>query len=272
MRNPKVSVLMSIYNNDSSIDASIRSIVDQTFQDWEMILINDASTDESLSKLLNWQQIDSRISVYSNNINLGLAASLNNALKESTGQYIARMDGDDVALPERLKKQVDFLNENEQYAIVSAGCILYDDAGEWGMRIGKAIPQKCDFLWGSQFLHPAAVIRRKALLMVDGYRVCKDTLRTEDYDLFMRLYAKGYIGYNISEPLLYYFENRKPRRVKFFLQCSEVKVRYSGFKELGLLPKGWPYVLKPLLVGLMPGRLKRRLQERKSNTVKGDKS
>ena len=271
MDSPKVSVLMSVYNNDASIDASIQSIVDQTFQDWEMVLINDASTDESLRKLLEWQRQDSRISVHSNSTNLGLASSLNKALQISAGTYIARMDGDDVALPERFKKQVKFLDEHEHYAIVSAGCILVDDAGEWGMRIGKETPQKRDFLWGSQFLHPASMIRRAALVMAGGYRVCKDTLRTEDYDLFMRLYAKGYTGYNLREPLLYYFENRKPRKIKFSLRLSEAKVRHRGFKELRLMPRGWPYVLKPLLVGLLPGKFRRRLQERKSNVLKGGK-
>lgn len=265
MNAPKISVLMAIYNNDASVDASIRSIVNQTFGDWEMILWNDASTDASLSKLKLWQAKDSRIKVYSNRCNLGLAASLNKAFQKSTGEYIARMDGDDVAHPQRFIKQVDFLNANDQYAIVSTGCILFDKSGEWGTREGKTTPQKKDFLWGSQFLHPAVMMRREALARVGGYRVCKETLRTEDYDLFMRMYKLGYIGYNIKESLLYYFEDRNPKHIKFSLRWSEAKIRFSGFEALGLLPKGWPYVLKPLFVGLIPGKLKRDLQQRKAN-------
>ncbi len=260
---------MSIFNNASCVENSIRSIAEQTFRDWEMILWNDASTDESLKVLLEWQEKDARIRVYSNNSNLGLAASLNLALEKSTGKYIARMDGDDIATPERLARQAEFLDSHAQYALVSSACILYDGSGEWGIRRAKAEPQKRDFLWGSQFLHPAVVMRREPLLQVGGYRVCPDTRRTEDYDLFMRMYAKGYTGYNINEPLLYYFETRKPRRVRFSQRISEAKIRHAGFKELGLLPKGYLYVLKPLLVGLVPGKLKRKLQNR-ANTSKGE--
>lgn len=269
MHSPKVSVLMSVYNNVSSVDASILSIVEQTFRDWEMILWNDASSDGSLDKLLTWQERDDRIKVYSNERNLGLAASLNKALKQSSGAYIARMDGDDISMPDRLMRQVDFLDGNSETAIVSAGCILFDEGGEWGTRNGNPYPQKRDFLWGSQFLHPATVMRREALIAAGGYRVSKDTLRTEDYDLFMRMYALGYRGYNMREPLLYYYEDRKPRRVRFGLRISEAKTRYGGFRQLGLLPGGLPYVVKPLLVGLVPGRLKRKLQKRMSGAAGG---
>ena len=266
---PKVSVIMSVYNNVSSVDASIQSIVDQTFSDWEMILWNDASTDGSEQKLRVWQQRDARIKVYSNGSNAGLAASLNKAFKEASGQYLARMDGDDIAFPDRLQRQVVFLDTHPQYALVSAGCVLFDEQGEWGMRINKDTPEKRDFLWGSAFLHPATVFRRDALMDAGGYRVCRDTLRTEDYDLFMRMYAKGYIGYNIHEPLLYYFENRIPKPVKYAFRRSEAKIRYQGFKLLGLMPKGWPYVIKPLLVGLLPGQLKRSLQKRRPSASEG---
>lgn len=267
MYKPKVSVLMSIYNNASTLDKSIQSIVAQTYEDWEMILWNDASSDSSLDKMLQWAEKDRRIKVYSNVKNAGLAASLNKALEQSSGTYIARMDGDDVAMPDRLQKQVGFLDNHTQYAIVSSGCILFDENGEWGKRVARQYPQKKDFLWGSQFLHPATVLRREALLDVGGYRVCKDTLRTEDYDLFMRMYAKGYTGCNIQMPLLCYYENRIPRRVKYAMRLSEAKIRLKGFKELGLLPKGLPYILKPLLTGLVPGKLKRSIQKRKYNAI-----
>ena len=263
MNNPKVSVLMSIHNNESSIDASVRSIVSQTFADWEMILWNDASTDGSLKRLEEWSRRDSRIKLYSNSRNLGLAASLNLALEKSVGQYIARMDGDDIAMPDRLARQVNFLDTHPQYAILGAACMLFDESGEWGTRTGLAAPQKKDFLWGSQFIHPVTVMRRDALVSVGGYRACRDTLRAEDYDLFMRMYAKGYVGYNLPEPLLRYYEPRGPRHVKYVLRLREAKVRLKGFRALGLMPGGLPFVFKPLLVGLLPGKLKRSLQNRR---------
>jgi glycosyltransferase involved in cell wall biosynthesis len=251
---------MSIYNNENTVDASIRSIAGQTFADWELILIDDASKDGSADKLLAWQAEDKRIRVYANGRNMGLAASLNRALQKAAGAYIARMDGDDISLPDRFQKQVDFLDLHPEFALVSAGCVLFDEQGAWGRRTGKAEPQKQDFLWGSQFLHPACMLRREALAACGGYRVSRETLRTEDYDLFMRMYAQGYKGYNLPEPLLNYYENRKPRRVKLAQRWSEAKTRYRGFKALGLLPGGFLYMMKPLVLWIVPGGLKRKLQ------------
>jgi len=263
MTGPRVSVLMSVYNNVSSVDESIRSIVAQTFSDWEMILIDDASTDGSADRLLRWQERDGRIRVLRNETNAGLAASLNRALNNASGAYVARMDGDDVAMPHRFARQAAFLDQNPDCALVSAGCVLFDEQGEWGRRFGLPRPKKRDFLWGSQFLHPASMMRREALLAAGGYRVSRDTLRTEDYDLFMRMYALGYHGCNLDEPLLKYFEPRRPRRVKLAERWREAKTRHRGFRALGLMPRGFFFVIKPLLTGLVPGRLKRKYQEKK---------
>ena len=267
---PGISVLMAVYNNEKSAGESICSIAEQTFTDWEMIIIDDASTDGTPQILADWARRDVRIRVYSNSENRGLAASLNKALGFSRGGYIARMDGDDVSFPRRFEKQAAFLDSNEQYAIVSSSCVLFDEKGEWGFRGCIERPQKKDFLWGSCFLHPAVMMRRDALISVGGYRVCRDTMRAEDYDLFMRMYAKGYAGYNFKEPLLYYFESRYPKPVSFSARISEAKVRWSGFKELGLLPAGLAYVFKPLAVGMLPRRLKRFLQRRAGGHEEAD--
>lgn len=269
MNRTEVSVLMSIYNNESSVDASIASIVGQTFPGWEMILWNDASTDGSLARLEEWERRDKRIRVFSNRRNLGLAASLNLALEQSSGAFIARMDGDDVSLPERLERQIEFMHGHPEYAILGTGCLLFDGDGEWGERHGVSAPQKKDFLWGSQFIHPSTMMRRDALTSVGGYRVCHDTLRTEDYDLFMRMYAAGFTGCNLSEPLLRYYEKRTPRRVRYAQRISEAKIRWSGFKALHLMPRGLHYVIKPLVVGLIPGGIRRRLQQRRYAARKG---
>ena len=258
---PNVSVLMSIYNNEATVDESISSIVNQTFADWEMILWDDASTDRSAEKLKAWVQRDSRIRFFSNTDNLGLAASLNLALQKARGAYIARMDGDDVSLPGRFEKQVAFLDSHPEYAILGSACMLFDEAGDWGTRTARTAPQKKDFLWGSQFIHPTTMMRRNALAAVGGYRVCPDTRRTEDYDLFMRMYVHGFTGYNLSEPMLRYYDRRVPRPVRYAHRVSEAKIRYQGFKALGLMPAGLLYVLKPLVVGLIPRNLKRRLQQ-----------
>lgn len=265
----RISVLMSVYNNEATAGDSIASIVAQTYADWELLLVDDKSTDGSLRILADWARRDSRIRLIQNDRNLGLAASLNRALNEARGEYVARMDGDDISLPQRFEKQLTFLDAHPEHAIVGSSALVFDRDGVWETRICKELPQKKDFLWGTQFIHPSVMMRRVALLAVGGYRVCRDTLRTEDYDLFMRMYAYGFTGYNLAEPLLRYYDPRKPKRVLYRFRISEARIRWSGFRALRLMPCGLPYVAKPLIVGLIPGGLKRRLQRRRDNWTGG---
>jgi glycosyltransferase involved in cell wall biosynthesis len=253
---------MSIHNDIHTVDRSIASIVCQTYQDWEFLICNDASTDGSMQILLDWAEKDKRISVVENERNIGLAASLNRLLDQARGEYIARMDGDDVSLPGRFEKQVEFLDQNPAYAFVGSSCYLFDETGEWGKRNTIEKPAKENFLWGTRFAHPTVMLRRDALASVGGYRVSRETMRGEDFDLWMRMYARGFIGYNIQEPLFRYYESRNPvRKRKYRYRIDEAIIRAKGYRQLGLLPRGVPYVIKPLLVGLIPYDLKRKIQK-----------
>ena len=111
-------------------------------------------------------------------------------------------------------------------------------------------------LFRSPNVHPTIMIRTEILKEIKGYRVVKETRRAEDYDLFMRLYASGYKGYNIQKELFKYREDHiSLRKRKYRYRIDEAKVRIYGFKKLGLFPKAVPYVIKPLIVGLLPYRL-----------------
>ena len=185
---PKVSVIMGIYNGASSMDDAIVSICNQKYTDWEMILCDDCSTDNTVEKAQQWCQKDKRIHLIYNDHNMGLAATLNHCLQYATGEYIARMDDDDISYSERFCRQVDFLDHNHKYAFVSSIVDCYD--GKEIVRnhfLRKAEPQKRDFLSGTQFVHPATMFRKECLGAVHGYRVERVTRRVEDYDLFMRL-------------------------------------------------------------------------------------
>lgn len=247
---------MGIYNGSQTMDTAIESISSQSFEDWELIVCDDASSDNTWEKLKKWSEKDPRIKVLQNKKNLRLAGTLNKCLSYASGKYIARMDDDDVSYPERLQEQVVFLEEHPEYAFVGSQA-----DGNDGKRIipnywkRKEKPQKSDFLEASQFIHPTVVFRKEALLQVEGYRVVKETRRAEDYDLFMRLYAVGFKGYNIQKPLLRYFID--DRKISYQSRIDEAKVRYQGFKHLGLMPGAWPYVFRPLVVGLIPKKLLR---------------
>ncbi len=256
----KVSVIMGIYNmsmaNKSIVKKAIDSILNQTFQDFEFIICDDGSTDDTYSFIKKITKHDKRVIIIKNKKNSKLAFSLNQCLKIAKGKYIARMDADDISLPTRLEKEVRFLDEHLEYDIVGCNLILINDKGKWGKRIFEERPVNKSFLFTSPFCHPAIVMRREALLKVGAYRVEKITRRLEDYDLFMRMYSYGYKGYNIPE-FLYEFreDNTTYRRRAYKYRIDEVQIRYRGFKSLGLFPKGLIYVLKPLIVGCMPQKV-----------------
>lgn len=250
-RKVKVSVIMGVYNGAASLDRAVQSIVDQSLRDWELIICNDCSTDNTGEKIRDWARKDSRIVYLENKKNLRLAATLNRCIRKASGEYIARMDDDDVSYPDRLEQEVEFLDAHPEYAFVSGQIDGFD-----GQRLipdywhRKEFPQKRDFLSGSQFVHPAVMFRRECLEKVNGYRADASTRRTEDYDLYMRLYAEGYQGYNLQKSLLRYTINTGKDKYRY--RIDEAKVRWRGFCCLGLMPWGLPYVFRPLAVGLIP--------------------
>ncbi|MDF1494088.1 glycosyltransferase family 2 protein [Caproiciproducens sp. CPB-2] len=250
----KVSVIMGIYNCETSLSKSIDSIFNQTYTDWEFIICDDGSTDNSYFIAKEYEQrFPDKFRVIKNYNNLGLAASLNNCIKVAQGKYIARMDGDDISMPTRLEKQVEFLTEHPDYDMVGCSIYIFDDNKLWGERTLKEYPTKEDFLWTSPFCHASILYNSDSLRKAGLYHCEKITLRCEDYDLFMRMYALGMKGYNMQQPLYKVYEGQDAyQRRKYRYRIDEMKVRYRGFKNLGLMPKGFLYVMKPLIVGLLP--------------------
>jgi len=261
---PRISVIMGVYNGAKRMDEAIKSIIKQTFTDWEFIICDDGSIDNTYQKLLEWSKIDKRIFPIRNEVNRGLAATLNHCITYAKGEYIARMDDDDYSYPHRFEKQVNFLDNNKEYAFCSSIVLVYDGVKTYApYKNYKEKPEAKDFLFNSCFIHPATIFRAEELRKAGCYRVAKETSRMEDYDLFMRMYAMGMKGYNIQEPLLRYFINMDAmkNKHKYRYRIDELIVRYKGFKQLGLLPKGLPYVIKPLLVGLIPKKILLMLRE-----------
>lgn len=255
---PKVSIIMGVYNvnNDKKVKLAIDSIINQSFIDFEFIICDDGSIDGSYEYLKSIANIDERIILIRNDINKGLAYTLNSCLNIATGYYIARMDADDICYPTRLEEQVRFLENNRQYDIVGCNAELIDDNGVWGELKHIEIPQKKDFLFGSRFIHPTIMVKKKSYQLVNGYRVSKETIRGQDYDLFMRAYSLGCKGYNIQKNLYQYREDKNAYKKRTYKnRINEAIVRYKGFKQMGLFPIGYIYVVKPLLVGLIPSKI-----------------
>ena len=266
----KISVIMGVYNcqNFYRLKKSIESILNQTYKNFEFIICDDGSTNETYSYLREFSKLDNRIKVLRYSENKGLSYALNYCIKHSSGEFIARQDDDDISHPKRFAKQIDFLKENQSYDFVgSLANVVSNDEKIWGRYQVPEIPQKKDFLWNSPFIHPTIMFRKESLTQVSGYRVLKITRRCEDLDLFMRMYALGIKGYNLQEFLYdYSFENNDKKVYrKFKYRLDEAFVRFYGYKQMNMLIIGIPNIIKPIMVGLIPQRIMYRIKNKIMN-------
>ena len=265
----KVSVIMGVYNckRKDILEKSIDSIIHQTFKDWEFLICDDGSVDDTYQHLLTLSSRDNRIRILHYDENRGLSYALNYCLAETKGIYIARQDDDDISFPDRLERQVKALDSQPNYSMVGTAASIYNDDGVWGNFDVPEYPNKKNFLWNSPFIHPTVMFKKEVLEAVNGYRVAKETRRCEDYDLFMRMYAAGYQGYNIQDNLyLYRSENGNTKHRPMKYRIDEVVVRWKGYKALNMLGKGFPFVVKPIFIGLIPAKLLKVIKNKQYNT------
>lgn len=200
---PTVSVVMPVYNAEKYLALALDSILGQTFCDFELIIVNDGSTDGSMA--IVGSRNDERIVVVDEG-HRGLPASLNRGISAARGKYIARMDGDDIALPARLEKQVAFLEMHPQVGILGTACRLIDAAGG-NLGVVQWPADDLQIRWvsllGTPFAHPTVVMRRETLK--DNGLTYDDAFAEgdEDYDLWTRV-LRYTSGANLAEPLLLY--------------------------------------------------------------------
>lgn len=263
-RIPRLSVIMGVYNiaGLSIFPEAIQSIQSQSLGDLELIICDDGSADRTWEILMATAKQDHRIRLLRSGRNEGLAAALNRCIAAARGTYIARQDADDISDLSRLEKQSRFLNSHPEIQFVGSDTELFDQNGIWRVRQFPAYPHREDFLFTMPFVHGALMFRREALLRGGGYRVARETRRTEDYDLLMRMYAGGMRGANINEPLYRFQEGRDTeKRRKYRYRMDEAVVRWKGFTAMGLMPQAIPYVFKPLVIGLLPADILRRMKK-----------
>lgn len=249
----RISILMGIYNCEKTLEEAIDSLLKQSYKKWKLIMVDDGSQDQTYQIAARYADKYENIYLYKNNNNMGLNYTLNHCLKYADTEYIARMDGDDISMPTRLQKELDFLDMHKEYAIVSSSMIAFDESGEWGIYKHPEYPKKIDFIKGSPFCHAPCMIRTEAIKSVNGYSVEKKLLRMEDYHLWIKLYSKGYKGYNIQEPLYMMRDDRNATsRRKYRYRLNEAYVRKLAIKKLRLPIYGYVYMIRPLIVGLLP--------------------
>jgi glycosyltransferase involved in cell wall biosynthesis len=206
--NPVISVVMTVFNSEKYLAQAINSILTQTHLEFEFIIVNDGSTDRSLEILQQFAARDKRIQLISRG-NTGVAAALNDGLACARGEYIGRMDSDDISLPTRLETQLAFMREHPECIAASCRELTIDPEG-WPIRILPCLlsHEEIDSFHlkglGGGLSGPSAFIRRASIVAVGGYRA--EYLLAEDYDLWLRLAEIGRLA-NLPDLLFCYREH-----------------------------------------------------------------
>ena len=277
MSSPKVSVIMGIYNGEKTMKRAIDSIIEQTFTDWELIICDDCSTDNTYKIAMEYSEKDERVKVIKNDKNMRAAYSRNQCISVATGQYIAVMDDDDICFPERLEKQVKYLDEHAEMSVVGAAAVVFDEEGEKYVRgLGNPYPfvsetKKRPILM--PIIHPTTMMRKKSFDLLKGYRVSPETMRAEDLDLFYRFRLEGMNGYILQEPLIKYHESLKDYKKRTIKAAiGTVKVNKKYFKLFNVPFKYRYFAYKPFISAILPDRFMVWYHKRTVDKKKGKKN
>lgn len=233
---PRLSVVLAVWNGEAYLAESLRSIVAQTFHDWELIVVDDGSTDHTAQILDQFQQEDARIRVYSQP-NCGLIASLNRGLTIATGEYVARMDADDVSMPDRFAVQVEYMDQHQDIGI----CGSWIETFEPGTSEVVKYPSddgaiRCQLIFSSALAHPTVMLRRSVLVQY-SLRYHEQAKYAEDYDLWVRAAVYTRLA-NIPAVLLRYrvHPQQVDRRFAGKMEASSQTIRLSQLTRLGISP------------------------------------
>lgn len=254
-KTPRISVIMSVKNGEKDLHKSISSILNQSFNDWEFVICDDGSIDNTLELLNEYAQRDNRFIILHNDKSMGLAYSLNKCINESHSNILARQDADDSSLPQRFELQYNFVSNHPEYAIVGTSWYNIDgDGSVMGENHPLQKPTALQQVRGGQYMHPSWMMRKDMLAKVGYYTVNKYTLRNQDYHLVMKVLAAGMSLYNMHECLYNYTADdnmirrtRDIRRVKGLMW-----ILWDSYRRNHVPFWCYIFVLKPLVVHLIP--------------------
>lgn len=247
MEHPKVTVLMAVYNGEKYLREAVESIFNQTFKNFEFLIIDDGSTDGSLEILKLYK--DPRICIVKNETNLGLIKSLNGGLKIAKSEYIARMDADDISLPQRLEKQVAFMDAHPEIGV----CGTWLEAFENGETSVWTLPLQHDniftgMLFQCSLYHPTVIIRKDTIFALNAF-YNEEFIHTEDYEYWARLGLSGVKFANIDKVLLKYRLHSK--RITEVYNATQKKnsdkIRMMLLNSLGIQPTDDEFILHNIL-------------------------
>tara|TARA_B100001750_G_C15349286_1_gene516310 strand:- start:9 stop:842 length:834 start_codon:yes stop_codon:yes gene_type:complete len=251
-----LTVIISVYNNADTISETMDSIFNQTYSDFDIFCVDDASTDETLTILEGYARKDSRLNIIRNEKCNGLAANLNVMLNKASGDYIARMDGDDICLPTRFEKQIAFMEANPKTDILGTAAIVIDEVGketevlQWPVSHENIVK----VIWANPIIHPSVMFRCHSIRNIGGYPLYR---RRQDYALWFTAAKNGLHFANLEEPLLKYrvIKNhyKKTPRKDHFLQ---LRLGWKGYASMGgINPKIYLFIAWPFVRSFMPSKI-----------------
>ncbi len=244
----KISVIMAIYNCAQYLPEAIDSILNQTYTNWELILCDDGSSDNTYFVAQEYKnRYPQKIILIQNEKNSKLSYSLNHCLKYAKGEYIARMDGDDICSPYRFEKQIAYLKSHHEYQVVGTDMQHFNEHTGMADIVKSAINPDYYTLRKRIPFHHATIMTYKYVYdKVGGYTVSERTARCEDYDLWFRFYYNGFNGNNIHESLYFMREdNNSIRRRTNKTRWNALKTTYIGYRLLNY-PFWW--MIRPTLI------------------------
>lgn len=186
---PTISIIMPLYNADCTVEAAIRSILQQTFSDWELLIFDDGSSDDSINMVRSFS--DERIKCYPESINRGISYRLNQGIRIARGRYIARMDSDDIAFPERLERQFDFMEQNPDVDLCATKILIFSDQPKFSglTPISQSHEEICSRPWNGFYMAHPTWFGRVEWFRANLYHSFAD--KAEDQDLLYRTYQRS---------------------------------------------------------------------------------
>lgn len=250
--NPRVSVIMGIHNCEKTLREAVDSICRQTYSNWELILWDDGSTDGTWAVAQEYAaKHPDRIRAFHDGANHKLSHALNQCLRYAEGEMIARMDGDDISRPERLEKQVRYLQEHPETDLVGTQMNRFDEDGCSGVLRAPLQPEP-EMLRGGTPIHHATILTYRTVYeALGGYTESKMVEGVEDVDLWFRFFEKGFKAATLDEALYDVRMDRDAlKRRTLSRRIRSIRTRAAGYERLGF-PKRW--LIKPACVLLLKG-------------------
>jgi glycosyltransferase EpsE len=262
-KKPFISIILSTYNDGPELLPAIESILNQTFSNFELIICDDASTNGTFPLEEALANKDKRIVLLRNKENIGFCKSLNRCIDRSTGEYIARMDSDDISMPTRLEAQLAFLQNHPSVSVCGTNFLLFDEQGIWGAEL---LPEKINkeaAFRGNVLCHPSVLMKKQALVSVGKYTIFTQKTRiAEDYNLWCKFADSGFQMTNLPDFLFLYYcgeKSLKKRKIKYQIHIIQNKSYWRKRFHLSLF-KNFIFEFRSLVSSFLPNFLYKKIR------------